>query len=136
MNLEEVLHRIPVLEIIGNKDREISELIFDSRKAVEHSLYMAIKGTISDGHDFINSSIEKGAIAIVCEHIPNEIKILNNPQFMDLMGISIETAQMWRDKGVVGYIKIKNKIYYRISDIQELLENNFKKSTNPKTQIK
>ena len=74
MNLEEVLHRIPVLEIIGNKDREISELIFDSRKAVEHSLYMAIKGTISDGHDFINSSIEKGAIAIVCEHIPNEIK--------------------------------------------------------------
>ena len=74
MNLEEVLHRIPVLEIIGNKDREISELIFDSRKAVEHSLYMAIKGTISDGHDFINSSIEKGAIAIVCEHIPTEIK--------------------------------------------------------------
>ena len=74
MNLEEVLHRIPVLEIIGNKDREISELIFDSRKAVEHSLYVAIKGTISDGHDFINSSIEKGAIAIVCEHIPNEIK--------------------------------------------------------------
>ena len=74
MNLEEVLHRIPVLEIIGNKDREISELIFDSRKAVEHSLYVAIKGTISDGHDFINSSIEKGAIAIVCEHIPTEIK--------------------------------------------------------------
>ncbi|MDN3608049.1 UDP-N-acetylmuramoyl-L-alanyl-D-glutamate--2,6-diaminopimelate ligase [Kaistella yonginensis] len=74
MNLEEVLHRIPVLEIIGNKDREISELIFDSRKAVEHSLYVAIKGTISDGHDFINSSSEKGAIAIVCEHIPTEIK--------------------------------------------------------------
>ena len=73
MNLEEILNRIPVLEIIGNKNRVISELIFDSRKAVEDALYVAIKGTVSDGHDFINSSIEKGATVIVCENLPAEI---------------------------------------------------------------
>ena len=74
MNLEELLNRIPVLEILGNKNRAISELIFDSRKAVENALYIAIKGTVSDGHDFINSSIEKGATVIVCENFPIEIK--------------------------------------------------------------
>lgn len=72
MKLEEVLNRIPVLEIIGNKDREISDLSFDSRKAVENTLYVAIKGTVSDGHHFINASIEKGATVIVCETFPND----------------------------------------------------------------
>ncbi len=74
MNLEEVLNRIPVLEIIGNKNRESSALIFDSRKAVEGSLYVAMKGTVVDGHDFIQSSIDKGATVIVCENIPTEVK--------------------------------------------------------------
>ncbi len=74
MKLEEILNRVPVLEIIGNKDREVSELIFDSRKAVENALYVALKGTVSDGHDFIKSSIEKGATVIVCEDLPTEIK--------------------------------------------------------------
>ena len=64
------------------------------------------------GYEYIklNATLKDIAEAIKIPDIPNEIKILNNPQFMDLMGISIETAQMWRDKGVVGYIKIKNKI--------------------------
>ena len=74
MKLEEVLNRIPVLEIIGNKNRAISEIIFDSRKAVENALYVAITGTVSDGHAFINSSIEKGVTVILCEILPNEIK--------------------------------------------------------------
>lgn len=74
MKLAEVLNRISVLEIIGNENREISELIFDSRKAVESGLYVAIKGTVSDGHDFIESSIENGVKVIVCETLPNEIK--------------------------------------------------------------
>ena len=73
MNLEELLKRIPVLEMIGNKNREISEIVFDSRKVVENSLYVAVKGTVSDGHSFIDSSIEKGAIVIVCEDLPTNL---------------------------------------------------------------
>ncbi|WP_226063641.1 UDP-N-acetylmuramoyl-L-alanyl-D-glutamate--2,6-diaminopimelate ligase [Kaistella polysaccharea] len=72
MKLEELLNRIPVREIIGNKNQEVSEIIFDSRKAVDGVLYVAVKGTVSNGHDFINSSIEKGAKIIVCEQIPEE----------------------------------------------------------------
>jgi len=69
MNLEVLLNRIPVLEISGPENREVSEIVFDSRKTVENSLYVAIKGTVSDGHSFIDSAIEKGASVIVCENL-------------------------------------------------------------------
>jgi UDP-N-acetylmuramoyl-L-alanyl-D-glutamate--2,6-diaminopimelate ligase len=62
-----------VLEIFGNKNPEVSEIVFDSRKAVGNSLYVAIKGVVSDGHDYINSAIEKGAKVIICENLPNSI---------------------------------------------------------------
>ena len=75
MNLETLLNRIPVLEITGNKNPEVSEIVFDSRKAVENSLYVAIKGTVFDGHSFINAAIEKGAKIVVCEDLP---ETLNN----------------------------------------------------------
>lgn len=73
MNLEALLNRIPVLEISGRKNPEISEIVFDSRKAVENSLYVAVKGTVSDGHSFIDAAIAKGAIAIVCEVLPENL---------------------------------------------------------------
>ena len=73
MNLQELLNRIPVLEIIGNKNPNVSEIVFDSRKAVADSLYVAVKGTVSDGHSFINSAIEKGATVIVCEDLPETL---------------------------------------------------------------
>ncbi|MGZ5272820.1 MAG: UDP-N-acetylmuramoyl-L-alanyl-D-glutamate--2,6-diaminopimelate ligase [Kaistella sp.] len=73
MNLEALLNRIPVLEISGNKNREISEIVFDSRKAVENSLYVAVKGTVSDGHSFIDAAIAKGAATIVCENLPENL---------------------------------------------------------------
>ena len=65
MNLEKLLQRIQILETIGTLEREVSELVFDSRKVVENSLYVALKGTVSDGHSYINQSIEKGAKVIV-----------------------------------------------------------------------
>ncbi|WP_332018313.1 UDP-N-acetylmuramoyl-L-alanyl-D-glutamate--2,6-diaminopimelate ligase [Kaistella sp.] len=73
MNLEALLNRIPVLEISGRKNPEISEIVFDSRKAVENSLYVAVRGTVSDGHSFIDAAIAKGAIAIVCEVLPENL---------------------------------------------------------------
>lgn len=74
MNLEQILNKIPVVEIIGNQNREISGLTFDSRKATEDTVYVAIKGTVSDGHDFIESAIEKGARTIICEEFPTSIR--------------------------------------------------------------
>ncbi|MEG1589717.1 UDP-N-acetylmuramoyl-L-alanyl-D-glutamate--2,6-diaminopimelate ligase [Chryseobacterium sp.] len=73
MQLIELLNRIPILEIHGKNDREVSVLVFDSRKVSEDSLYIAVKGTIADGHSFIASSIEKGAKTVVCEDLPENL---------------------------------------------------------------
>lgn len=54
---------------------------------------------------------------------------IDNVRFMQLMGISQKTAQSWRDTGLVSFSQIGNKIYYRVSDIKELLEKNHRKSS-------
>ena len=73
MNLIELLNRIPTLETRGNADRGISEIVFDSRKAVPGSLYVAVRGTVADGHSYISSAVEKGAVAVMLEEFPAEI---------------------------------------------------------------
>lgn len=72
MTLKDILNKVKILESHGDLDREVSEIVFDSRKVVENSLYVAVKGTVSDGHDFIQSAIEKEAKVIVCEEMPAE----------------------------------------------------------------
>ncbi len=73
MIITELVNRIPVVEIHGDENREVSELVFDSRKVTENSLYIAMRGTVVDGHSFIASSIEKGATTIVCEEFPETL---------------------------------------------------------------
>ncbi len=51
----------------------ITAITFDSRKIEKDSLFIAVKGTLSDGHKYINDTIEKGAIAILCENLPEVI---------------------------------------------------------------
>ena len=52
----------------------------------------------------------------------------SNEEFMDLMSISVRTAQLWRDQGLIGYSKLSGKIYYKMSDIQKLLDDSYHKS--------
>lgn len=52
----------------------------------------------------------------------------SNEEFMELMSISVRTAQLWRDEGLIGYSKLSGKIYYKMSDIQKLLNDSYHKS--------
>ena len=52
--------------------------------------------------------------------------IIDNYRFLQLMNVSPKTAQLWRDKRLVAYSQIGNKIYYRLSDIRELLDKFYK----------
>ena len=92
MILSDILNGADVLDILGNKEIEISEIVFDSRKAVKNSLYIAIKGTLVDGHQYIPSAIEKGTKAIVCEVLPEQkeegiiyIKVENSSKVLGLL---------------------------------------------------
>ncbi len=60
--------------IIGDVENMVSDIQFDSRKVEQNCLFVAVKGTQSDGHSFIDTAIEKGATAVVCEMLPQEIK--------------------------------------------------------------
>ena len=73
MILSELLHKIPVLETFGNLNSEVSEIVFDSRKVTEGSALCCCKGTVSDGHSYISSAIEKGEKPLFCEVLPEKL---------------------------------------------------------------
>ena len=70
MKVKEILVNCNLLEIVGNKDLDISKISFDSRTVENGTLFFAVRGTQVDGHNYIDKAIEKGAIAIVCEQLP------------------------------------------------------------------
>lgn len=73
MTLDQLILQVPYLEIVGKTDREITALVSDSRQTGPATLYVAVQGTLADGHDYINAAADKGAEAIVCEKLPGEI---------------------------------------------------------------
>jgi len=72
MKLNELLKYVKPLCIIGDTDKEIMGVNIDSRKIEKGHLFVAIKGTQTDGHKFIPKALELGATAILCEDIPEE----------------------------------------------------------------
>ena len=73
MILADILQNVILQKTIGETEIEINNIQFDSRKVENGSVFVATHGTASDGHQFIQMAIEKGAKAIVCEMIPTEI---------------------------------------------------------------
>lgn len=73
MRLEEIINGINTIEVLGNINKEISGIHIDSRKVESGHLFVAVKGTQTDGHAYICKAIEKGASAIVCETLPETI---------------------------------------------------------------
>lgn len=68
--LSELIAGLTIEEIAGDTTREISSITFDSRTAGPGALFVAVRGTNADGHDYINQVAHSGAAAIVCEYIP------------------------------------------------------------------
>lgn len=69
-SLQQILYKVNIHFVVGTTGVEINDLQIDSRKVTKGSCFIAVKGTLSDGHDFINAAIDNGASAIVCENIP------------------------------------------------------------------
>lgn len=75
MKLRQLLETIDVIERLGDLEKEILHISQDSRdQDFKNGLYFAIKGTQTDGHQFIDSAIDKGAVAIVCGVLPTNIQ--------------------------------------------------------------
>lgn len=81
MKLAQLIQVIQPKQITGSTEIEITGIQFDSRKVEPGNIFVAQTGTTMDGHTFIDSCIEKGAVAIVCErtdtiHTSNQVTII------------------------------------------------------------
>ena len=72
--LSDILYKTRLEEIVGSTNVAISSVTFDSRKVKKDSLFIATRGTTSDGHHYIEVAIENGAVAVVCEDLPEILR--------------------------------------------------------------
>jgi UDP-N-acetylmuramoyl-L-alanyl-D-glutamate--2,6-diaminopimelate ligase len=73
ITLKDILYKVSLEKVVGNTAVAFRELQFDSRKVGLDDVFIAIKGTQSDGHQFIKKAINQGALAVVCQQMPKEI---------------------------------------------------------------
>ncbi len=77
--LQQILYKVNIISIAGSTVTEVTDLQTDSRKVGAGSCFIAIRGTISDGHDFIDTAIANGAGTVICEKLP--VSVPENVQF-------------------------------------------------------
>ena len=73
MILKDILYKVALEAVKGSTDVAVNKIEFDSRKIVSGDAFVAIKGTVSDGHDFIAKAISLGATVVVCETLPDTV---------------------------------------------------------------
>lgn len=71
--LKDILYKVAIEAVKGSTEIAVKKIEFDSRKITENDVFVAIRGTVSNGHDFIEKAINLGAIAVICEELPEVI---------------------------------------------------------------
>jgi UDP-N-acetylmuramoyl-L-alanyl-D-glutamate--2,6-diaminopimelate ligase len=70
-NLKDILYKVPIDTVVGTTHVSINEIHFDSRNVGDGDVFVAIKGTASDGHEFIEKAIGNGASVVIVEQLPD-----------------------------------------------------------------
>ncbi len=90
--LKDILYGVAIEQVMGTTHLEINTLHFDSREVNANSLFIAIDGTQTNGHQYITATIKQGAIAIICQVLPYElidgityIKVANSAKALGIM---------------------------------------------------
>lgn len=71
--LKDILYRVSLTSTLGDMERRVNNVVFDSREVGENSAFVAVSGTQVNGHDFIPAALAKGATVIVCEQLPADL---------------------------------------------------------------
>ncbi|VAV83327.1 UDP-N-acetylmuramoylalanyl-D-glutamate--2,6-diaminopimelate ligase [hydrothermal vent metagenome] len=74
IELKNILYKVTLNAVVGSTSVDINSIHFDSRKIESNDVFVAILGTSFDGHDYINIAISQGAVAIICEKIPDVLE--------------------------------------------------------------
>ena len=73
MKLKNLVSGLDTIEVKGNLDCDICGVQIDSRRVDNGYLFIAVRGTAADGHNYIGKAVEKGAVAVLCEEMPESI---------------------------------------------------------------
>ena len=73
MLLQDILYKVSLRSVTGSTAVEVNDLQIDSRKVKNGTAFIAIRGTLTDGHSYIATAIEKGATVIICQALPAEL---------------------------------------------------------------
>ncbi|WP_394335759.1 UDP-N-acetylmuramoyl-L-alanyl-D-glutamate--2,6-diaminopimelate ligase [Flavobacterium cyanobacteriorum] len=92
MSLKDILYKTSIQAVKGTTDILINKIEFDSRLVGEGDVFVAIKGTQSDGHGFIPKALAQGAVAVVCESLPEETP--DSVTFVEVKSTSAALAYM------------------------------------------
>ncbi|WP_264522849.1 UDP-N-acetylmuramoyl-L-alanyl-D-glutamate--2,6-diaminopimelate ligase [Flavobacterium sp. N502536] len=72
--LKDILYKVAIESVTGSTEIDIHKIDFDSRKIEANDVFVAIRGSLSDGHDYIEKGIQLGAIAVICDTLPENIE--------------------------------------------------------------
>ena len=73
MLLKEILYKVSLEIVHGSTDVEVNNIHFDSRKIESNDVFVAIRGSVSNGHEFIDKAVSLGASVIICDALPNSL---------------------------------------------------------------
>jgi UDP-N-acetylmuramoyl-L-alanyl-D-glutamate--2,6-diaminopimelate ligase len=72
--LKDILYKVAIESVTGSTEIDVHKIDFDSRKIEANDVFVAIRGSLSDGHDYIEKAIQLGAIAVICDTLPENIE--------------------------------------------------------------
>ena len=123
IELKNILYKVTLDAVVGDTSVSINSIQFDSRKVSKNDVFVAVKGTVVDGHDFIEQVIEKGANTIICEQIPDitiegvtYVKVDNSSKALAIMasnyyGVPSENLKLVGVTGTNGKTTIASLLY-------------------------
>ena len=123
IELKNILYKVTLDTVVGDTSVSINNIQFDSRKVSKNDVFVAVKGTVVDGHDFIEQVIEKGANTIICEQIPDitiegvtYVKVDNSSKALAIMasnyyGVPSENLKLVGVTGTNGKTTIASLLY-------------------------
>jgi len=92
ITLKDILYKVSIEAVKGSTDATINKIEFDSRKVELNDVFVAIRGTISNGHDFIEKALNQGAAVIVCDTFPDII--VNGVTYIQVKDTNLALALM------------------------------------------
>ncbi len=72
--LKDILYKVTINAVVGSTSTTVNKIEFDSRKVETDDVFIAIRGTLADGHNYIEKAIKDGATSIVCEVLPETLQ--------------------------------------------------------------